>query len=167
MNMNFWGFVFFSMAATSLVTIMLGVLRNPRWYWAAVVTSWIASILGAFSIGLYTLVVTLVTLALAIGYSLGLVKRFHHALVAVVIGVGAWAVLVPMVDDLILFYPLHTVLDLISGGQSSSGSGTGNAPTIIRTQNTVLRDNKVRNDPPRVIAVSRPPSGSFTDRISI
>lgn len=130
MQMSFWGVVFYAMAATSLVTTGLGVLRDPRWYWAAVISSWIASFLGAFSIGLYTLVITLVTLALAIGHSFGLVKRFHHALVAVVIGVVAWAALVLMVDDLILFYPLHKFLDLVYTGQSSSGSGSGTAPAI-------------------------------------
>lgn len=113
--MYIWGVVFYSMAVTTLVAIALAVLREPRWYWVAVVASWVASFLGAFSIGLYILVVTFVTLSLALGHSLGRITRFPHALLAVVLGVAAWAVLVSSVDDQLLFFPLHWLLDWVAG----------------------------------------------------
>lgn len=108
--MYIWAVLFYSMAVTTVVAIAMAILRNPRWYWVAVGASWIASLLGAFSIGLYLLVVTLVTLALALGHSFGRIRRFHHAVIAAVLGVAAWAVLVSTVDDLYLFYPLRWLL---------------------------------------------------------
>lgn len=109
-----WSIIFYTMAAATVAGLLLGLQSNPRWYWVAAVGAWVTSFLGAFSIGLYTLVIGLIALALAIGHSLGLIKRRQHSAVAVIIGIVAWGALVFLVDDLFLFYPLHSVLEALA-----------------------------------------------------
>jgi hypothetical protein len=123
-----WTSIFWTLSVFSLLAALMSVVRNPRWYWAAAAASWVVSFLGAFSIGLYLFVFTLIFLALAIGHSAGRIKRWWHAFAAVTVGVAVWALLVRTVDDAILFYPIHALFDLFFTGNGTSGSGSGTAP---------------------------------------
>lgn len=89
-----WVVVFYSAIVVAWICFLLSQVRSPRWYWGVAAAMWVASFLGAFSIGLYLLVVAVVALALATGHSLGRIKRWHHSAVAILLGTAVWAVLV-------------------------------------------------------------------------
>lgn len=99
----------------TVVCTGLAVSVSPRYYWPAALFSWVLSFLGSWSIGLYTLVATYVFLALAIGYSTGWIRRAGHDLIATGVGIAAWALLVNVVDDYWLFFPLNALLELALG----------------------------------------------------
>ncbi len=86
---------------------------RPRWYWGAALATWVFSFLGGFSIGLYTLSATFILTALAIGHSLGLIRRTQHSLLAVIGGLSVWLLLITTVDDYWLFFPLVELFDLL------------------------------------------------------
>lgn len=102
-----WVVVFYASVVLAWVCFLLSQLRSPRWHWGTVAVMYVASFLGSFSIGLYLLVVAFVSLALAVGHSLGRIKRWQHSAVAMLLGVVAWGVLVTYVDDAVLFFPLR------------------------------------------------------------
>lgn len=124
------GFLFFASVGVCLAATILGIIRHPRWYWAAAFASWLFSFLGSMSIGLYTFSTTVVLATLAAGHSFRLIRRFHHATAAVALGLGLWAALVFTVDDYWLFFPLNALLDLLLSGGSSGGGGSGTVPAI-------------------------------------
>jgi len=103
--------VYYSLAILTLACAALAIVRSPRWYWAAALLSWIVSFLGAFSIGLLTLALTFVFLALAIGNQFDWIKTRIHGLVAVLAGVAVWVVAIATVDDYWLFFPLAWILE--------------------------------------------------------
>lgn len=97
-----------------LITIILAALSNRKWYWVAGLCMYIFSFLASWSIGGYTLSVAFVLWALAIGYSLKLIKKFYHAIIAVVVGIVAWAVIFNTLDDVYWFLPFSVFSWLMS-----------------------------------------------------
>lgn len=103
-----------SLAAT-VAFVGLAISTSRRYLWGAVVTSWIGSFLGSFSIGLLTLVATFVLLALALADLFGWLTNGVRAAIAVACGVVAWWILVRYVDDYWLFFPIHWILGPLFG----------------------------------------------------
>ena len=102
-------FAFFAAALVTLIGIGLAVSTSRRYLWLAALGSWVFSFLGSFSIGLYTLVLTFVLLALAVGFATGWIKSSAQALVAALAGVAVWAVAIYTVDDFWLFFPISAL----------------------------------------------------------
>jgi len=105
--------VYYSLAILTLASAVLAIVHNPRWYWAAALLSWVVSFMGGFSIGLFTLVLTFVFLALALGYQFKWIKTRLHAVIATLMGMGVWAVAIATVDDAWLFFPLAWVFERV------------------------------------------------------
>ena len=103
-------FLFFLACSTTVVGIALSFGVSKSYLWVATVSSWIASFLASFSIGLYLLVVTFVLLTLATGYSARWIRHGKHLWLAVGAGVGLWLIAVSTVDDYWLFLPLSFLL---------------------------------------------------------
>lgn len=87
----------------------LGLTTKPQLVWFAVAGSCVLSFLGAFSIGLFTLVVTFAMLAVAVGRAFGLVQGAGRTALAAAVGVAAWAVAIRVIDDAWLFLPFSLV----------------------------------------------------------
>jgi hypothetical protein len=104
---------YYSLAILTLASAVLAVVFNPRWYWLAALLSWIVSFLGGFSIGMLTLVLAFIFLALALGHQFGWIKTRLHAVIAVLGGAGAWAASVAFVDDYWFFFPLAWILEQV------------------------------------------------------
>lgn len=86
-------------------TTILANVSNKNWYWVAGLCMYIFSFLASWSIGGYTLSVVFALWALAIGYSLKLIKKFYHAIIAVVVGLAVWFVMINTLDDVWWFLP--------------------------------------------------------------
>lgn len=122
----FWGLV-----VLALVAAVMGEGRHPRWYWVAALAAWIFSFLASFSIGIYTLAIAYAFAALAVGHSLGWLRRTSHDVLAAACGIAVWVLLVSTVDDYWLFFPVNELLSLLlSGGSTGGGSGAGTGRAI-------------------------------------
>lgn len=91
----------------SLITIMLAILSNMKWwYWVAGLCVYIFSFLTILDFHGYTLSVTIVLWALAIGHSLKLIQKFYHTLIAIIIGLILWFIL-HNTFDVTLWFPFN------------------------------------------------------------
>jgi len=93
----------------SLITIMLAILSNWKWYWVAGLCVYIFSFLGSWSFVGYPLSVAFVLWALAIGHSLKLVTKFHHSVIAVIISLILCYVMINTFGYYWLFLPLFSM----------------------------------------------------------
>ena len=105
---------YYGAALVTLVAIGWALSGSRGALWMAVLASWTLSFLASFSIGTYTLVMTFVLLALAIGYSADWIETGTHRVLAALTGVLLWAFAVSTLDDAWLFLPF-TVLGSLSG----------------------------------------------------
>lgn len=109
-------FIFTILAVVSLLLTAAGFFAgcavNYRWYLAAAAGSYVFSFLSGFSIGLYTLCLTFISLLLAAGHAAGLVKSRLHSVVAATAGLLIWAACIFNIDDYWLFWPLGHIFDL-------------------------------------------------------
>jgi hypothetical protein len=105
--------LFYLLSALTVLSIVLAIYRSPRWYWAAALLAWAVSFLGGFSIGLYTLVLAFVFLALALAYQFRLIKTPWMVILSILLGVIVWAVLVAAVDDYWLFLPMQVIFEAL------------------------------------------------------
>ncbi|WP_462411670.1 hypothetical protein [Neobacillus sp. Marseille-QA0830] len=90
----------------SILSISLALNGKKRFYWLASFGIYIFSLIAAWSIGRITVGLTFVYLALAIGYSLNLVK--NKIQITIWSGMGSLVGLVTVffIDDAYLFFPL-------------------------------------------------------------
>lgn len=107
-------FIFVLSFGFTLLTTILANVSNKNWYWVAGLCMYIFSFLASWSIGGYTLSVVFALWALAIGYSLKLIKKFYHAIIAIVVGLAAWLVMINTLDDVWWFLPFSVFLRLTS-----------------------------------------------------
>jgi len=107
-------FFFVLSFGVTLVTAILANVSNKNWYWVAGLCMYIFSFLASWSIGGYTLSVVFALWALAIGYSLRLIKKFYHAIIAVIAGLAVWFVMINTLDDVWWFLPFSVFLRLTS-----------------------------------------------------
>ena len=105
--------LFYSLTALVILSVILAIARSPRWYWLAALLAWAVSFLGGFSIGLYTLVLAVVFLLLALAYQLKLIKTPLHVILTILLGAAVWAVLVLTVDDGWLFLPMRVIFEFL------------------------------------------------------
>lgn len=97
--------VFYLAALLAVGASLAGARGRPRWYWVAAMLIYLDSFLSGFSIGLYLLSLSFALAALALGHSLGWVRRFWHAALANSTGLLLWYAAVNTVDDYWLFLP--------------------------------------------------------------
>lgn len=98
-------FIFMLSAGLSLITIILAIFSNWKWYWVAGLCIYIFSFLGSWSFGGYTLCIAFVLWALAIGHSLKLIKKLYHSVIAVIIGLILWLAVINTIGYFGLFLP--------------------------------------------------------------
>jgi hypothetical protein len=70
----FFSCLAFSVLGVAIGTTIAALMGNYRWYWIAALAMWIFSFLTGFSIGIYALSATFSLTALALGYSLRLIR---------------------------------------------------------------------------------------------
>ena len=104
----FWG-----CAVLTVVFSALAIFVSRHFLWPATLASWVFSFMASWSIGLYTLVVTFVLLALALFHVFGWLRGPLQALGAGVLGGMAWAALHRTVDDYWLFFPVGYLLNRV------------------------------------------------------
>ena len=105
--------LFYALSALNLLSVVLAATRSPRWYWVAALLAWALSFLGSFSIGLYTLVLAFVFLALALAYQRKLIQSPRHVIITILLGVIVWAIFVAAVDDYWLFLPMQVLFEAL------------------------------------------------------
>lgn len=93
-----------------LITACVGALGSKKWFWLSGLLFYILSFLGSFSIGGLTLSLTFVLWALALGYSLKLIKKPAHILLAILTGIALWALMVTTLDDAWWYLPFRVLL---------------------------------------------------------
>jgi hypothetical protein len=99
------GVLFYLALPVAVGAIIAGAWVHPRWYWLAAGLIYFDSFLSGFSIGLYLLSLAFALSALALGHSMGWVRRFWHSAFAIGVGVVLWYAAVSMIDDFWLFLP--------------------------------------------------------------
>jgi len=107
-------FIFVLSFAFTVLTAILANVNNKNWYWVSGLCMYIFSFLASWSIGGHTLSVVFALWALAIGYSLKLIKKFYHAIMAVVVGLVVWFVMINTLDNVWWFLPFSLFLRLTS-----------------------------------------------------
>lgn len=97
--------LFYLVALLAPVAIIAGAWGHPRWYWVAAGLLYFDSFLSGFSIGLYLLSLAFAMAVLALGHSLGWIRRFWHSALAVTAGLLLWWMAINTIDDYWLFLP--------------------------------------------------------------
>ena len=88
-----------------ILTAVIAINGNHKYYWVAAVSIYIFSFFSGFSVGQVTVGLTFIMLTLAIGYSLKWIKTKVHTTIFVVIGFLIAYLLITFVDDGYIFYP--------------------------------------------------------------
>lgn len=104
-------FIFTIIAVASLITSILSTISaiisgKPQHYWLATISIYIFSMIAGFSIGKITVGLTIVLLALAIGYSFNWIKNKSHYTTWLGAGFLVGILMVAFVDDCWLFFPM-------------------------------------------------------------
>ncbi len=94
----------------AVAATLLAVIVNPRFYWAAALGIYVFSFLAGFSIGQFTVALTVLFLALAVGYSSGKIRSGMQFSVFSGIGILLGIAMVAFVDDYWIFYPIWALL---------------------------------------------------------
>ncbi len=95
--------IFWTLVGTAMTATILGIIQRSGWYWVAGIAAYLAS--GMTIIGMLTVGVSFVLLALAIGHTAGWIHSIKQSLVAVAIGLVIWVVVINTVDDYWVFFP--------------------------------------------------------------
>ena len=103
--MFFLPVIYYGLVLAVLVLAVMALRGSRRALWSTAAISYVVSFLGAFSIGLYTLVVTFVLVSIGAAQLVGWLGRPAHVAVAGTLGVGLWALAVRNIDDYWLFLP--------------------------------------------------------------
>jgi hypothetical protein len=96
---------YYSLVILVFSLICGAILVSVRLVWPAAIISHLVNFLGGFSIGLYTLIVTFVLVAIGIAHGSGWLKKPIHGVTATVLAIAFWAVAIRMIDDFWLFLP--------------------------------------------------------------
>jgi hypothetical protein len=90
----------------AFIPIVIAVKGRPKYYWYSALGFYIFSFLAGFSIGQITVGLTFIPLSLAIGYSIGWIKKKLHIIFFLLLGVLIGITMVLFVEDRWLFFPL-------------------------------------------------------------
>ena len=97
------------MLAVTGLAVLLSLKGGKKYYWAGSVAMYFFSFITGFSIGLLTLSISFILLALALAHSMKWIKGFLHSLVTASIALIAWGGSVYFIDDYWLFLPITFV----------------------------------------------------------
>ena len=100
--------IFSTLLLTSIIAASLGILRSPAWYWIAGIAAHFWS--GMTLIGMLTVSLSFVLLALAIGHTTGWIHSIKRSLVAVAAGLLIWPRVFLTVDDYWVFWPVFKAI---------------------------------------------------------
>lgn len=99
--------LFYLFLAITIISVILAIKKDPKYYWVGALTSYIFSFLGSWSIGIYTLSITFVLLALALAHKMGRIKNNFSSLIVIFIALLIWLLSITFIDDYWLFFPFH------------------------------------------------------------
>ncbi|KLU62922.1 hypothetical protein CEB3_c06740 [Peptococcaceae bacterium CEB3] len=109
-------FIAFGSLGVALLTFLLGILHNPKWYYISALMMYIFSFMTGFSIGYYVLSVTFALLALALAHSIVKVNRnlwnVLLSVVALIVGYVFWLMIIPYVPYSQFYWPIAIILRL-------------------------------------------------------
>lgn len=100
----------FSALILAIVSMVFAIIGEYQFYWLSALGIYVFSFIAGFSIGQFTVGLTFVLLALAIGYTLGLIRNKLHLMVYLLSGTVIGALMVLFVDDYWLFFPLFKLM---------------------------------------------------------
>ncbi|SPF52394.1 membrane hypothetical protein [Candidatus Desulfosporosinus infrequens] len=100
-------FIFMLSFGLSVISIMLASLSNWKWYWVAGLCVYIFSCISIWDFRGYTLSVTFVLWALAIGHTLKLINKLYHSVIVVIIGLILWFFMFNTFDFTLWFPPFR------------------------------------------------------------
>lgn len=96
--------LFYGLVVLGVITTIFAIMIDSKAYWLAGLFLYIASFLGAFSIGLYLLVLPFIFWTMAIAHSFHRIKKPWHYLLFITVGICLWAISIATLDDYWLFY---------------------------------------------------------------
>ncbi|WP_246629013.1 hypothetical protein [Mesobacillus maritimus] len=91
---------------TALVTTVIAIKGNYRFYWISAISIYIFSFIAGFSVGQLTIGLTFIPFILALAYTFGWIKTRIHNVMFVSLGILIGVLMVLFVDDAWLFFPL-------------------------------------------------------------
>jgi hypothetical protein len=94
----------------AILSIRMAIKGNYKHYWIAALGCYIFSLIAGFSIGQVTVGLTFVLLTMAIGYTFQLIKNRSQLITFVSFGFWVGILMVVLVDDYWIFYPLTLFL---------------------------------------------------------
>lgn len=100
-----WTAIFILSILLGLAFTFNGFRVNHHYFWLAGLFFYIASFIGSMSIGLYFLVLPILSWSFAIAGSLKWVKKAQQYLYFAPIGLAIWLLAITQIDDYYLFYP--------------------------------------------------------------
>ncbi|WP_245809664.1 hypothetical protein [Cohnella massiliensis] len=104
-KMLIFSIIAFSALAVAMVSLIIAISGKHRYYWITAIGIYIFSFIAGFSIGQLTVGLTFIPLALAIGLSLGWIKRKSDYVLSVGVGTVMGVIVVMFVDDYWTFFP--------------------------------------------------------------
>ncbi|AQS59109.1 hypothetical protein [Desulforamulus ferrireducens] len=107
--MFFFSILFYFLAGLTILAIILGITVDAKYYWIGALTSYLCSILGSWSIGIYILNITFALLALAFAHKMGWIKNPWHSILVIVISTLIWVFSILTIDDAWLFFPARFI----------------------------------------------------------
>lgn len=107
--MLIFSILFYLLVGITILAVVLALKINPKYYWIGGLTSYFFSFLGSFSIGIYTLSITFVLLALALAHKMGWIKNHWHSMLVIVISLVVWILSILTIDDAWLFFPVGLI----------------------------------------------------------
>ncbi|WP_339147166.1 MULTISPECIES: hypothetical protein [unclassified Sutcliffiella] len=107
--MLIYSVIAFSAFTISIATTILAAKGKPQFYWVAALGIYIFSVLAGFSIGQITIGFTFVLLALALGYTVNIIRSKIHFTTCLGLGIIVGFVAVVFIDDFWIFYPISLI----------------------------------------------------------
>jgi|GEM_PF-1911158 len=94
------------MLAVTGLAVWLAVKGDKKYYWVGGIAMYFFSFIAGFSIGLLTLSISFVLLALAITHRMRWVNNSWHSVATVIVAIVAWGGSVNFIDDYWFFLPI-------------------------------------------------------------
>jgi hypothetical protein len=102
--------IFYLSLGITILTIILALKKNPKYYWIGGFTSYLFSFIGSWSIGIYTLSIAFALFALAFAHTMRWIKNPLYSMVVIFVSVVIWRMCISTIDDVWLFLPIRLVL---------------------------------------------------------
>ena len=109
-SLSIFSILFYLLVGLTILAIILAIRISPQYYWLGAFTSYIISFLGGFSIGLYTLSITFIFLALALAHTMKWIKNPLHSILIILAASIIWVISALTIDDYWLFLPFMIII---------------------------------------------------------